>query len=238
MTTRVVKEGNVTTTVVDMTNGVGGRTAEEILALTGGGKTREYTETRPDGSTVTYTIDVEEEEYEEEVEMEITTTRTVKTMEYMMEGQGGGRTMEIIREGGRGGEMAITRSSATISGAGEGGEMTKTKSGGSMVGPREVTSMRQESEMDMQTIEEPPRSRRASQQRSGGLPPARPMRPPVPDLTEVHGPLYPTERRHEFPRDPPPRVESKAKDDFKFPVMVEDGKHSCTEACSIHPTKS
>ena len=187
------------------------------------------------------------------------------------------------------------------------------------------------------------------------------MRPPVPDLTEVkfwwlhlvlislkishavlftqvHGPLYPTERRHEFPRDPPPRsvchldpygkvnvrgrlcfnygtwkeirvtakhnwgwhdvnswkrpvhnpgsdpcqenakyptmenidkefirchrpctvpvffgklkslhfssfllfcrVESKAKDDFKFPVMVEDGKHSCTEACSIHPTKS
>ena len=37
---------------------------QEILALTGGGKTREYTETRPDGSTVTYTIDVEEEEYE------------------------------------------------------------------------------------------------------------------------------------------------------------------------------
>ena len=53
------------------------------------------------------------------------------------------------------------------------------------------------------------------------------MRPPVPDLTEVtsnlcvvvsaskkiddlpfdqvHGPLYPTERRHEFPRDPPKR---------------------------------
>ena len=37
---------------------------QEILALTGGGSTREYTETRPDGSTVTYTIDVEEEEYE------------------------------------------------------------------------------------------------------------------------------------------------------------------------------
>ena len=29
--------------------------------MTGGGSTREYTETRPDGSTVTYTIDVEEE---------------------------------------------------------------------------------------------------------------------------------------------------------------------------------
>ena len=28
MTTRVVKEGNVTTTVVDLTNGVGGRSAE------------------------------------------------------------------------------------------------------------------------------------------------------------------------------------------------------------------
>ena len=37
---------------------------QEILALTGGGKTREYTERRPDGSTVTYTIDIEEEEYE------------------------------------------------------------------------------------------------------------------------------------------------------------------------------
>jgi len=178
MTTRVVKEGNVTTTVVDMTNGVGGRSAEEILALTGGGKTREYTETRPDGSTVTYTIDVEEEEYEEEVEMEITTTRTVKTMEFTMEGQGGGRTMEIIREGGGGGEMTMTRSSTTISGGG-GGEMTVTKtskSGGSglevskgssktqmldaaQVATMEVTSMRQESEMDMQTIEEPPRSR-------------------------------------------------------------------------------
>ena len=36
-------------------------TLQEILALTGGGKTREYTETRPDGTTVTYTIDVEEE---------------------------------------------------------------------------------------------------------------------------------------------------------------------------------
>jgi len=61
MTTQVIKEGNVTTTILDLTNGVGGRSAEEILALTGGGKTREYTETRPDGSTVTYTIDVEEE---------------------------------------------------------------------------------------------------------------------------------------------------------------------------------
>merc|ERR1719397_124816 len=193
-------------------------------------------------------------------------------MEYTMEGQGGGRTMEIVREGGGGGggEMTITRSSTTISGGGGGGsmeiireggggggEMTMTRTstsrsggGGSttmegsmrassktstkmldaaQVATMEGTSMRQESEMDMQTIEEPPRSRRASQQRSAGLPPAGPMRPPVPDLTEVHGPLYPTERRHEFPRDPPPRVESKAKDDFKFPVMVEDGKHSCTE---------
>ena len=148
---------------------------QEILALTGGGKTREYTETRPDGSTVTYTIDVEEEEYEvfaketifiptigdiqsdfqEEVEMEITTTRTVKTMEFVMEGQGGGgRSMEIIREGGGsggqvvmskssggrsmeivrergggGGEMTITRSSTTISGGGGGG--TTMTNGGS-----------------------------------------------------------------------------------------------------------
>ena len=33
------------------------------------------------------------------------------------------------------------------------------------------------------------------------------------------------------------RVESKSKDDFKFPVMVEDGKHSCTEVYSLHPAK-
>ena len=33
------------------------------------------------------------------------------------------------------------------------------------------------------------------------------------------------------------RVESKSKDDFKFPVMVEDGKHSCTEVYSLHPSK-
>jgi hypothetical protein len=72
------------------------------------------------------------------------------------------------------------------------------------VAKMEVTSLRQESELDMQTIEEPPRSRRVSHQRAA-LPPAGPARPPVPDLTEVHGPLYPTERRHQFPKDPPPR---------------------------------
>ena len=38
--------------------------------------------------------------------MEITTTRTVKTMEFVMEGQGGGgRSMEIIREGGGSGDQ-------------------------------------------------------------------------------------------------------------------------------------
>ena len=46
---------------------------------------------------------------QEEVEIEMTTTRTVKTMEYTMEG--GGRTMEIIREGGGGDGMTITKSS-------------------------------------------------------------------------------------------------------------------------------
>jgi hypothetical protein len=116
--------------------------------------------------------------------------------------------MEIIRQGGGGGgEMMVTRTSKS---GGSGMEVSmgssKTKMlDATQVATMEVTSMRQESEMDMQTIEEPPRSRRASQQRSAGLPPAGPMRPPVPDLTEVHGPLYPTERRHEFPKDPPPR---------------------------------
>jgi len=61
MSSRVIKEGNVTTEILDLTNGIGGKSAEEILSLTNGGSVREYTETRPDGSTVTYTIDVEEE---------------------------------------------------------------------------------------------------------------------------------------------------------------------------------
>ena len=50
---------------------------QEILALTGGGKTREYTETRPDGSTVTYTIDVEEEVIEVRYNLDSSSTHVM-----------------------------------------------------------------------------------------------------------------------------------------------------------------
>merc|ERR1719481_292730 len=81
---------------------------------------------------------------------------------------------------------------------------------------------------DMMTKEEASTTRRASRSRVG-LPPRGPARPPVPDLTEVHGPLYPVDRKHEFPRDPPAKVESKSKDEIQFPVYVADGQHQYAE---------
>ena len=33
----------------------------------------------------------------------------------------------------------------------------------------------------------------------------------------------PVDRKHQYPEKPPVRQESTAKDDFKFPVMVEEG---------------
>ena len=89
-----------------------------------------------------------------------------------------------------------------------------------------VTSQREEAQNDMMTIEEP-QKRRTS--RVSGLPPAGRAKQPVPDLTEVHGPLYPVERKHEFPRDPPQKVESKGKDDIQFPVYVAEGGHQYAE---------
>jgi len=94
------------------------------------------------------------------------------------------------------------------------------------VATMELKSQREEAEMDMKTIEEPPRSRRVS--RASTAPPA-PPRPPVPDLSEVHGPLYPVERKHQFPKDPPPREDPKFKNDLKFPVYVAEGSHSFQE---------
>ena len=99
-----------------------------------------------------------------------------------------------------------------------------------------VTSIKQEAENDTRTIEDPPNPRRVSMTRTAGLPPQAPKFQP-PDLHETHGPILPVERKHQFPEKPPVRVESTAKDDFKFPVMVEDGKHSCTEVFSLHPAE-
>ena len=53
------KEGNVTTEIIDMTEGKGHLSTDEILAKTGtqGGT---YTEVGPDGKTYTYSVEVEE----------------------------------------------------------------------------------------------------------------------------------------------------------------------------------
>ena len=97
------------------------------------------------------------------------------------------------------------------------------------VATSKVTSIKQEAENDTRTIEDPPNPRRVSMSKpSAGLPPPAPKFQ-VPDLHETHGPILPVERKHQFPKDPPARVESKAKDDFKFPVMVEEGGHSFAE---------
>jgi hypothetical protein len=70
-----------------------------------------------------------------------------------------------------------------------------------------VSSLRQESELDMGTVEEPTRSRLTASRPRSARPPPGPARPPAPALEEVHGPLYPTERRHHYPTDPPARYE-------------------------------
>ena len=91
-----------------------------------------------------------------------------------------------------------------------------------------VTSIKQEAENDTRTIEDPPNPRRVSMTRTAGLPPPGPKFQP-PDLHETHGPILPVDRKHQFPEKPPARVESVSKDDFKFPVMVEQGGHSFAE---------
>ena len=56
---KTVKEGNVTTEIIDMTGGKGHLSTDEILAKTGG-KGGEYSEVGPDGKTYTYSVEVEE----------------------------------------------------------------------------------------------------------------------------------------------------------------------------------
>ena len=60
MSTRVIKEGNVTTEITDMTGGIGGSmTADELMAKMGG-RAGTFTEVKPDGTVVTYEMEVEE----------------------------------------------------------------------------------------------------------------------------------------------------------------------------------
>ena len=77
MTTTTFTSGNMVTTVVDLTSGLGSRTTEEILALTKDGAVKEYSEILPDGRTITYSLEVEEELFEEEEDIEIVSSKTV-----------------------------------------------------------------------------------------------------------------------------------------------------------------
>ena len=56
---KTVTEGNVTTEIIDLTEGKGHLSTDEILAKTGG-KAGEHVEVGPDGKTYTYSVEVEE----------------------------------------------------------------------------------------------------------------------------------------------------------------------------------
>jgi len=79
MTKHIFTKGNVTTTLVDLTEGIGNRTPAEILILTDDGAVREYSEKLPDGRVITYSLEIEEEVLEEEEEIEISSRRRVDT---------------------------------------------------------------------------------------------------------------------------------------------------------------
>ena len=53
---KTIKEGNVTTEIVDLTGGLGNLSIDEVLARTGG-KAGEIVEIQPDGSKVTYFVE-------------------------------------------------------------------------------------------------------------------------------------------------------------------------------------
>ena len=98
MTTTTFTSGNMVTTIVDLTCGLGGRSPEEILALTKDGAVKEYSEVLPDGRTITYSLEVEEELFEEEEDIEIVSSKTVTTCT-LHDGRGVVGTARNIQEG-------------------------------------------------------------------------------------------------------------------------------------------
>ena len=64
---KTFKEGNVTTELFDLSDGAAGDLDPEAILAKMGGGAGSYTETRPDGTKVTYEVDVEE--FEEEIEV-------------------------------------------------------------------------------------------------------------------------------------------------------------------------
>ena len=91
MTSKTFSSGNTVTTVVDLTEGIGGRSTEEILELTKSGAVREFSETLPDGRIITYTLEVEEEILEEQQDIEINASKTITT--FTLEG---GNVVETV----------------------------------------------------------------------------------------------------------------------------------------------
>ena len=81
MSKKTIVDGDVTTEIMDLSGGVAGDLDTEAILAKMGGKAGSYTETRPDGTTVTYEVDLEEEEIEYEVEEVITTTTSTKVIE-------------------------------------------------------------------------------------------------------------------------------------------------------------
>ena len=79
MTKHIFTKGNVTTTLLDLTEGIGQRSPEEILSLTQNGTLKEYSERLPDGRIITYSLEIEEEILEEEEEIEINSSRKIGT---------------------------------------------------------------------------------------------------------------------------------------------------------------
>ena len=53
---KTIEEGNVTTEIIDLTDGLGNLSPDEVLARTGGGA-GQVTVTQPDGSKVTYFVE-------------------------------------------------------------------------------------------------------------------------------------------------------------------------------------
>jgi len=66
-TRRTLVEGDVTTEIEDLSGGLAGKLNTDELLAKAGSAGGTWTETRPDGTTVTYEVDVEEEEEEFEV---------------------------------------------------------------------------------------------------------------------------------------------------------------------------
>jgi len=45
------------------------------------------------------------------------------------------------------------------------------------------------------------------------------------DTSEIQAPVYPIERKHQYPKDVPQRKDAPSKDDLKQPVLGVEGKH-------------